>query len=187
MGFRGFAAAAAFFRRRRRRLWLSLWHGESDDPAGESSPRVSGDLALLTAAFAQIVLVGVDDHGAAQDARLAVESDSCVFDPDFGVAGAIRLEVPEIAGVAVVWAVFGGAVFRSVGIKVRSGRRASIGVVAELVDVEAVESLLQPIDFSRDLDRAIGSFLRQTDDALDGLAGQDANGVDRHDRDELRI
>ena len=101
MGFRGFAAAAAFFRRRRSRLWLSLWHGESDDPAGESGPRVSGDLALLTAAFAQIVLVGVDDHGAAQDARLAVESDSCVFDPDFGVAGAIRLEVPEIAGVAL--------------------------------------------------------------------------------------
>lgn len=42
-----------------------------------------------------------------------------------------------------------GAVFLAVRVKVRPGRGAPVGVVAKLVDVEAVVSGLQPGDLAR--------------------------------------
>jgi len=90
------------------------------------------------------------------------------------------LHVPEITRVTVSFAVRGRAVFRSIRIEVRSSRSASVGVVAKLVNVEAVKTFSEAADFTLDLDGARGSSLRQIDDSFDLLARQNANGFDRH-------
>ena len=41
--------------------------GDADDAAAESPSGVPGRLAELVAALPEVVLVGVDDHGAAED------------------------------------------------------------------------------------------------------------------------
>ena len=41
--------------------------GDADDAAAESPASVSGGLAEFVAALAEVVLVGVDNHGATED------------------------------------------------------------------------------------------------------------------------
>lgn len=66
-------------------------------------------------ALAQIVGIGVDNHGASNDAISAKQSDLRVADGDLGGAIASSLDVAQVAQVTVLIA--GGAVLLAVGLK----------------------------------------------------------------------
>jgi len=76
-------------------------------------------------AFAEVVGAGMHDDGAAEHALRADELDQLVGHGALGVALAVRLEVAEVADVAL--AVGGGAVFLAV--RVDWGRRMSVWAV----------------------------------------------------------
>ena len=88
-------------------------------------------------------------HGAANDAAVALEGDERVADVDGGLSVGIGLDVAEIAGVATSLGISGSAMFATVGVEVGTGGGAAIGVVAELVDVEAVKARSKSEDLAR--------------------------------------
>ena len=127
---------------------------DPNDAASRTTARVARRLALLVPALAEVVGARVHDDGAAEDALGPDELDLAVRQGPLGVALRVRLEVAEVADVA--FCVRGGAVrfaewvdcgmvrmrWRKNGrganlLTVRSGARAAVGVVAELVDVHA--------------------------------------------------
>ena len=75
----------------------------------------------------------------ANDAVGANQLDVAVLDRALGVALAVRLDVAEITNVA--GGVRGSAVGLAVGVEVRAGRGAAVGVVTKGVDVEAALSV----------------------------------------------
>ena len=81
---------------------------DADDTARRTAARVARLLALLVAALAEVVGAGVDDDGAAEHALGADQLDELVGDAALGVALAVRLEVAQVADVAL--AVLGRAV-----------------------------------------------------------------------------
>jgi len=153
----------------------------TDDTASESSSRFSRDFTLRIASSAEVVLVGVDDGRPTDDAILPVESDSAILEIDLRDAGTIGVHIPEIARVAVRFAIIRRPVIRFARIEMRPRRSAFVRLVAELVDVEAVLSFLQASDFPLYLDGTFRTLLGQIDDAFDQVAGQHAYGFDDHD------
>ena len=72
--------------KRRRKIW-------------ERQREMSGIISFPT--FSEVVLIGMDNDGAAEDALFAVKRDDRVLHVDFGDARAIRLHVPQISRVAL--------------------------------------------------------------------------------------
>jgi len=151
-------------RRRRRRRHRRLF-ADADNAAGESSAGVARGETELVAALAEVVDVGVDDHRASDDGQWAGQRDGGVGNLDHGDAVGASLDVAEVAGVADL--VGRRAVRLAVGVEVAAGRGAAVGVVAELVDVEAVKSFGQPAQFSLDGDGGADVGLGEVNRALD--------------------
>ena len=87
---------------------------DADDAAGRTSAGVTGGLALLVPALAEVVGAGVNDDGAAQHALGADQLHMVVRYAALAVALPVRLEVAQVAHVAVP--VRGGAVFFAEGV-----------------------------------------------------------------------
>jgi len=113
--------------------------GDADDTAGRAGTSVSGLLGLGVVALAEVVGAAVDDDGAADDALGADELDELVRHAALGVTLTIGLNVTQVTDVAVL--VFGGAVLLAVGVEVRASRCASVGVIAEGMDVHSTLSV----------------------------------------------
>lgn len=154
--------------------------GVTDDAAGQPGSCVAVDLTLGRAAVAEVVFVRVDDDGAADNARLPVQRDALRLHQQTSFAGAIGLDVAQIARVAMILAVVRPSVIAFRGIEVFAGGRAAVGVVAVLVDVEAVKSFGEAGDRALHHNGTIGSFLRHIDDSFDEVTGQYANCFDYH-------
>jgi len=153
--------------------------GEADNPAGDSGASISRLLALLRrAALTKIVLVGVDDDRATENARLPVQSDAGVLESDGGAAGAIRADVAQVSRVTL--AVFGTSMFVSLGVPVGACRGAAVGVIAKFVNVKPVQTFSEASDLTLDLHRTVGSVLRQVDHSFDDVTSQNANCFDYH-------
>jgi len=146
---------------------------DADDAAGHSRTRIAGGGAELVPAFAEIIDVGVDHHRAPDDGERTGQGDPRVGDLDVGHAVGAGFHVAQITGVADF--VGGGAVRLAVRVEVSAGGGAAVGVVAKLVDVKAVESLVEAAHFTRDGDGSGGVGLREFDDALDYFPIQHAH------------
>lgn len=129
----------------------------TDDTASGTATSVTGLLALLVTALAEVVGASVHDDSAAEDALGADQLDVLVGHGALGVALGVGLEVAQVADVALAvaggavglvvrvdwlgWLVLGGAVEwcgRDMGdLTVRTGAGAAVGVVTEGVDVHA--------------------------------------------------
>merc|ERR1712183_829605 len=109
--------------------------GNTNNTASGTGAGVASLLALLVLALAEVVGAGVDDDGAAENALRADQLDELVRDGALGVALGVGLEVAQVADVAL--AVGGGAVGLVVGVEVRTGAGAAVGVVTKGVDVHA--------------------------------------------------
>lgn len=87
---------------------------DANDTASRAATGVASLLALDMAAPAEVVDSGVDDDGTADDALGADQLDELVLDGTAGVALRVRVEVAEVANVAVL--VARGAVLLVVGV-----------------------------------------------------------------------
>lgn len=94
----------------------------------------------------EVVGVSVHHKRASDHAQVALKRDETVCDADLGHPIAASLYIAEVADVADLSR--GRAVVLGVGVEMGSGRNATVGVVAELVDVETVEALGKAGDFS---------------------------------------
>jgi len=157
-----------------------LLGGVTDDAASDSRTGVSGDLALGTCSFAEIVSVGVDNDRSADDAFVSAKSDSFILQLDFGHSGTIRFDVTQISRVPMIIAIRRRSVFAVVGVEMGAGGGASVGVVAKLVDVESMQTFGQPFDLALDVDGTLRRVLRQFHHAIDFLSIQDAHSFDGH-------
>ena len=105
------------------------------------------------AALAEVVHAGVHHERAAYNGMRAVQRDLVVHNVDDGDAVSVGGNVAQVAGVALL--VRGRAVVLAPWVKVPAARRAAVGSVAELVDVEAVLAFFQPADFALNASRAV--------------------------------
>lgn len=121
---------------------------QSNDSAAKTSAGVAGSLAQFVSADAEIVDISVNDDGAADDVVDSAQRDLFVGNVDLGDAASVGLNVSQVANVTNgrVWS----SVFQLGWVEVRPSRGASVGVVAELMDVEAVRSWRQSAHFSSD-------------------------------------
>lgn len=127
--------------------------------------------------LAQVVDTGVNDDGSADDRVRPDKRKLRIADLDFGDTRGVGLEVAQVADVPD----FSSSV--TVGgtgrVEVRTGGGAAVGVVTELVHVEASLSVgIHVLDFTRDGDGTAGGFLGEGDDTLDGgVSLEDSNGL----------
>ena len=116
----------------------------------------------------------MDDARAADDGVGSGEGDLHVFELEDAAVGGGDY-VAEVTGVAVL--VGGGAVVLAVGVEVGPGGHASVGGVAELVDVEAVLARGESLEVAGNLGGSVAG-LGEGDDSLDaGGAGEDADSL----------
>lgn len=111
----------------------------ADDTASGASTSVAGLLGLLVAATAEVVSTGVNNKGTAKDALGTDQFDELVLLGANGVALGIGLEVTKVTDVTDL--ILGGTVGFAEGVEVGPSRGAAVGVVTELVDVEATLSV----------------------------------------------
>ena len=102
--------------------------GETDDTAGEAATRVAGLEGLFIAALTQVVVLGVDDEGAAHTGVLTIDVDQLVLQLALNVAMLVSMHIAEVADVTdlLSWASVG----LSMRVEVRSSSLASFGKVA---------------------------------------------------------
>ena len=96
----------------------------------------------------------MDDHGASDNRVGAVEANELVGEVELGDAVLVGGHVAQVAHVSLL--VLGTAVRLAERIEVSSGANAAVCGVAELVHVEAVQTLRQTLDFAMDAHRCIG-------------------------------
>lgn len=154
--------------------------------------RVTGLQRFRVVSLAQVIDTSVDDDGSADDGMRADEGEYRVTDLNLGDTRGIGLEVTQVTDVPN----FGGSV--TVGgtgrVEVGTSGGATVGVVAELVDVEASLGVgVHVLDFTRDSDGTAGGFLSEGYDTLDrgvslengdGLVGEAERGHKREFPDE---
>ena len=97
---------------------------------------------------------------------------------DVGYAFGIGFDISQITGVSDF--IHGRAVGLPMRIEVSAGGSAAVGVVAKLVDVEAVLSFGEPAQLSLDGDRGADVRLREVNHAFHHLTVQNANSLQRH-------
>ena len=100
------------------------------------------------AAFAQVINVGVNDHGPPDNASLSVKSNQFVGDVQLGNTVSTSSDVAKISGVTSTLGVGRGSVLGSIGIVVGSSTRAAVSVVAKLVNVKSMFPRCQATDFT---------------------------------------
>jgi len=100
------------------------------------------------ATLAEIIGIGVDHNGAPYDAVGAEQRDLRIGDVDLRGTVAARLNVAQISQVTIL--VGGSSVLLAIGVEVRSGRHAAVGVVPKLMNVESVKALGQTAHLSGD-------------------------------------
>jgi hypothetical protein len=113
------------------------WHlsGDTNNTTSRTSTSVTSLLGLLVATLAKVVGTGVNDQGPAQNALSTNQLNKLVLLGADGITLGIGLEVTKVTDVAL--GVLGSTVGLAKGVEVRTSGGASVGVVTELVDVEA--------------------------------------------------
>jgi len=150
----------------------------TNDAASEPGASVSGGETELVTSFAEIIDVSVNDDRSPDDGKRTGERDSGVGDLYIGDAIGTGVDVTEITSVSniVDWS----SMRLSVGIEMSAGGGATVGVVAEFVDMKAVGAWGETLEFAHDRDRGAGIGLGEVDRTLDDLTSQDANSLQRH-------
>lgn len=158
------------------RIWTSF--ADADDAAGQPGTRISGGETELVSSLAEIVNIGVNDDGTTDDGKRSGEGNLGIGDLDASDAVGAGLDVAQVTGVANF--VDGGAVGLAVRVEVSAGGGASVGIVAEFVDVEAVVSLGQAAQLSFHGNRSTDVGLGEVNGALHHIAVQHAHSLQRH-------
>jgi len=125
----------------RKRLIFLLLLGDTDDTTGRASSSIASRLAEFVPAFAEIILVCVNDHGTTDDRVGPRQADETVRDINLCYTVSPSSHVAEIASVTSAFAIFRSAVLAFVQIEVRPSTDTAVGVVTKLVDMEPMESL----------------------------------------------
>lgn len=133
-----------------------LLRTDPDHTAADASARIAGRRAQLMAADAQIIDIRVHDQRATNDIIRSAQLDLRVHQAHLADAIGARLNVAQIADVARLRR--RTAVRLAGRIEVRPGRNAAVGVVAELVHMEAVRAGLQAGNRAADRHRAAGGL-----------------------------
>src|SRR5262245_38457076 len=142
---------------------------DGDHTAADAAARVAGGLGLL------VVGLGVHDQPAAEDRVLAVQRNQLVGEVEDRRAARIGLDVAQVADVPLVSLT--PAVRLVLGVEVAAGGQAVLArQVAELVDVEAVQSGRQAGDFA--LDCYLVALLGEVDHAADTAARERLDDAD---------
>ena len=143
-------------------------HASANDAARDAASSIAGGLRQLVTATTEIVLIGVQNAGAAEAAFRTEEGHQLVFARVLGSAIRSGLDISQIAIMAdlIVWA----TVFDVARIVVWTGSLAAFSQVAELVNVEAVLARSQAFEFSFDKAFGFGVGLRECDNAIGSLA-----------------
>lgn len=128
----------------------------ADHTAANASASIAGGRAQLVAAHAQIVDIGVHDQRAAHDVVRTAQLNLVVGQLHLANAIGARFDVAQIAD--MTRRRLRSAVRLALRIEVRSGRHATVGVVAELVHMEAVQTGLQAGDLAADGHWAAGGL-----------------------------
>jgi hypothetical protein len=117
--------------------------------------------------LAQVIGTSVNDDGSTDDRVRADERKVRVADLNLGNTGGVGLEVTQVTDVPDFSSSV--AVSGTGRVEVRTSGSATVGVVTELVDVEASLSVgVHVLDFTRDGNGTAGGFLGEGDDTLDG-------------------
>ena len=93
----------------RKRLIFLLLLGDTDDTTGRSSPSIASRLAEFVPAFAEIILVSVNDHGTTDDRVGPRQADETVRDINLCYTVSPSSHVAEIASVTSAFAIFRSA------------------------------------------------------------------------------
>lgn len=109
---------------------------QTNDTAGVSTTGVASLGRLVVAALSEVVGAGVDDDGSTDDGLGSDQLEVSIGDGAFGDTVGVSLDVAEITCVSLV-ACVRTTVLLTQRVEVRAGRRATVRVVAKLVDVEA--------------------------------------------------
>ena len=112
------------------------------------------------ATVSQVIRVSMDHKSSANDVVCSLQLNLFVGDVDFGNAIRASLNVTQVTHVTN--RVSRASVLLGQGIEMRSGTGATIGVVAELVNVESVQTLLQAGHLAGDLDGIAGLLEEQS-------------------------
>lgn len=130
---------------------------EADDAARQPGTSAASVLAVFGSAFAQVVGIGMNHHGATDDVMVAHEGYHAVRDVYAGLALGICLDVAQVADVP--FAVLGGTMVLVHGIEVASGGIATVGEVSKGVNVKAVGPWLESRYVARDDNRVLDALL----------------------------
>ncbi len=112
------------------------------------------------ATFSQVVRVSMNHKSSANNVVRSLQLNLFVGDVDFSNSIRTSFNVTQITYMTnrVSWT----SVLLTQGIEMRSGTGATIGVVAELVNVESVQTLLQAGHLAGDLDGIAGLLEEQS-------------------------
>lgn len=130
---------------------------EADDAARQAGTGAARRLALVCAAFSQVVGVGVYHHSATEYVVVSNEGDHAVSDVHVGLAISIGLDVTQVTDVslAVSWSTM---IFVH-GIEVAFGGIAAVGKISVGVHVKTVVSWLETGYLASDPDRVLNALL----------------------------
>lgn len=130
---------------------ISLFLTDANDAASETSSRISCWLAQLVTTVSKVIWVGMNDDSAAQNAQFAGQRNLLVADVDFSDAGIVGNNISQISSVSdfMRWS----AMLLTERIEMGSSAHAAIGVITELVNMEAMETGFEASNGATHFDR----------------------------------
>lgn len=152
--------------------------GDTNDTTGGTSTSVTSLLGLLVATPSEVVGTGVNDQGPAQNALGTNQLNKLVLLGADGVTLSIGLEVTKVTDMAL--GVLRSSMGLAIGVEVRTSGGAAVGVVTELVDMEATLGVgVVALDVPRDGGGRVLVGLLEGDSAGDlGVTTEDSNSLD---------
>lgn len=120
-------------------VWNDLSFSDSNYSASKTSTSVSSGKTQFMATNTHIISISMYYHGTANDAQIADKRYLLVRDANFGKTVVIGDDISKISDVTFdrVWS----TVVLSMGVEMSTSRDTTIGVVSELMDMEAMVAL----------------------------------------------
>jgi len=154
----------------------------ADDTARDTSASIASHEGF-TCTLAEVVFVGMNDNGAADDALRSNKRYLLVSEGHVNIAQSVRNHVSQITDVSFL--ISRASMLKVIGVIVTASREAAICVIAKLVNMEAVLSRTQAANF--DFDFGVGAIIstRESDNAFwDGSREDSRDGSRDGSRDD---
>ena len=120
----------------------------SNDSTGDTCSSIASFLRQLMSALAKVIWIGMNDTSPAEHGVIAIERDKLILTRECGLAVFTSLNITKVTDVTFL--VVGATMLLSKRVIVRAGGGASLSEVAELVNVEAMQTWCQSFKLSCD-------------------------------------